>query len=286
MPELPEVETVVRQLRPSLEGRSVSAVHEEFPGVFVRADGAEPRWPVRIEAVRRRAKLILLDLCGGWHLSVHLRMTGRLEVVGTGVGLEPHTHVRIALDGAEELRFVDPRRFGRVRLETTASLEGAGFYSRLGPEPLEVEAADLAARIGGSRASIKAALLDQQRIAGIGNIYADEILFDCGLSPRQPANTILPREWEPLLDSIRSILDSAIGHGGSTIRDYRSADGTAGAYQSAHRVFGRQGEPCTHCRQPIRKIRLAGRGTHFCPRCQPLRRRRPRPITTRARTFR
>ena len=286
MPELPEVENVVRQLRPSLEGRTVHALREEFAGVLERPAGDEPGWPVRIRGVRRRAKLIVLDLEGDWHLLVHLRMTGRLEVVDADRELERHTHVRIVLDGGQELRFVDPRRFGRVRLETPDSLLEPGFYSRLGPEPLELDEVGLAEAVGPSRASIKAALPDQGRIAGIGNIYADEILFDCGLSPRQPAHTIRAREWGPLLASIRRILDSAIEQGGSTIRDYRSADGSAGSYQTAHRVFGRQGEPCTTCGQPIRKIRLAGRGTHFCPRCQPLRRRRPQRTTTRARTSR
>jgi formamidopyrimidine-DNA glycosylase len=236
--------------------------------------------------VRRRAKLIVLDLEGDWHLLVHLRMTGRLSIEEPGRELEPHTHVRIGLDGGQELRFVDPRRFGRVRLETTASLAGPGFFARLGPEPLELDPPGLEQCLGGSRAALKAALLDQHRIAGIGNIYADEILFDCGLSPRQPACTLRPAEWAALLESVRGILGSAIEQGGSTIRDYRSADGSAGSYQLAHRVFGRDGEPCVRCGHPIRKIRLVGRGTHFCSRCQPLRRRALRRTTTRARTSR
>jgi formamidopyrimidine-DNA glycosylase len=286
MPELPEVENVVRQLRPLLEGRRVDGVREEFAGVLERPAGQEPAWPTSILGVRRRAKLIVLDLEDNWHILVHLRMTGRLEVVGTDRELERHTHVRIDLDGAQELRFVDPRRFGRVRLETRQTLDAPGFFSRLGPEPLDLDRDGLADALGTTRASIKAAMLDQGRIAGIGNIYADEILFDCGLNPRQPAHTIRAREWGPMLASIQRILDSAIEQGGSTIRDYRSADGSEGSYQSAHRVFGRQGEPCTNCGRAIRKIRLAGRGTHFCPGCQPLRRRRPQRLITRARTSR
>jgi formamidopyrimidine-DNA glycosylase len=284
MPELPEVENVVRQLRPLLEGRRVSGVQELFAGVLERPATLEPAWPARILAVRRRAKLIVLELEGDWYVLVHLRMTGWLGVVDAARELERHTHVRFDLGEGQELRFVDPRRFGRIRLETPETLDAPGFFSRLGPEPLDLGAEALADALGTSRASIKAALLDQGRIAGIGNIYADEILFDCGLSPRQPANTIRAPEWGPLLSSIHRILGSAIEQGGSTIRDYRSADGSEGSYQSAHRVFGRQGEPCTTCGQRIRKIRLAGRGTHFCPRCQPLRRRRPQRPSTRSRT--
>jgi formamidopyrimidine-DNA glycosylase len=286
MPELPEVENVVRQLRPSLEGRELIWIVEEFAGVLERPAGSGPGLPVRVRAVRRRAKLIVLDLESGWHLLVHLRMTGRLSIEDPGRELQPHTHVRIGLDGGQELRFVDPRRFGRVRLETAVSLAGPGFYASLGPEPLELDLPGLGECLGGSRAALKAALLDQRRIAGIGNIYADEILFDCGLSPRQPACTLRPAEREALLTSMRGILGSAIEHGGSTIRDYRSADGSAGSYQLAHRVFGRDGQPCDRCGHVIRKIRLAGRGTHFCPRCQPLRRRALRTQTTRARTSR
>ena len=278
MPELPEVETVVRALRPRLRGRSIVAMRENFPGILVVAPEAVgvARGRVGIRDVRRRAKFILLELEADLVLVVHLRMTGHLSVVSAASPLAPHTHVVLELDRNEELRFVDPRRFGRVRLETSSSLGRATFFRRLGPEPLEMTARELADRLGSSRAVLKAALLDQRRVAGIGNIYADEILFASGLHPCQPANTVLDREWEPVLACTQRILRSAIERGGSTIKDDRSADGEAGSFQSAHQVYGRDGEPCFECGGLIRKIRVAGRGSHFCPRCQPLRRRRPR----------
>lgn len=276
MPELPEVESVVRALRSRLRGRSILDVEECFAGVYATAGTAGVRWPARIEDVRRRAKLILVDVEGGAVLVAHLRMTGHLSVVDRSTPVRPHTHVRIRLNGPDEIRFVDPRRFGRIRLESGTSLARWPFYAGLGPEPLEVGVEGLAAGLGSTRAAIKAAMLDQRRLAGIGNIYADEILFDCGLHPRQPADTVLNREWAPLLASIQRILGSAIERGGSTIRDYRSVDGAEGSFQDSHRVFGRQGERCGDCHTPIRKIRVAGRGTHFCPGCQPLRRRRRR----------
>jgi formamidopyrimidine-DNA glycosylase len=278
MPELPEVEVVVRGLRSRLQGRAITAMHERFPGVLVvapEAAGAAKGRP-RIRGVRRRGKLILLELDADLVLVVHLRVAGHLSVVGAATPHRPHTHVVLELDGNEELRFVDPRRFGRVRLETTASLDRSPFFTRLGPEPLDLSVQDLADRLGSSRAALKAALLDQTKVVGVGNIYADEILFASGLHPSQPANTVLDREWEPLLASTQRILRSAIERGGSTIRDYRSADGEAGAFQDAHLVYGRDGEPCSECGGLIRKIRVAGRGSHFCPLCQPLRRRRRR----------
>lgn len=276
MPELPEVESVVRALRPRLQGRRIDAVEECFPGVFERGRRVREHWPARIERVSRRAKLVVLELEGDRVLLVHLRMTGHLSVSARAAALRPHTHVRIRLDGPDELRFVDPRRFGRIRLESGRSLAALPFWAGLGPEPLDLDHPALRDRVGGTRAALKAALLDQRRLAGIGNIYADEILFDCGLNPRQPANTVLDREWSPLLESIQRVLGGAIESGGSTIRDYRSVDGEPGGFTALHRVFGRDGQPCPTCGIPIRKIRVAGRGTHFCPRCQPLRRRRPR----------
>ncbi len=276
MPELPEVENVVRTLAPLLHGRTIESVCEEFDGVFLDAAGVPEPWPRAVVGLRRRAKLIMIELEGDLLLVVHLRMTGSLEVHDAGAPLAKHTHVVIELDRGKELRYRDPRRFGRVRLESTASLAADPFFAGLGPEPLETTAAELEQRVGVGRGAIKAALLDQRRLAGIGNIYADEILYACGLHPGQPANTVLPREFLPMLAHMQRILGSAIRGGGSTIRDYRSPDGQAGSFQSSHEVFGRTGQPCPGCATPIRKIRVAGRGTHFCPRCQPLRRRKPR----------
>lgn len=280
MPELPEVETVVRALRPRLRGREVLYLQEDHPGVFLRhVDGPDP-WPRRITGIGRRAKLILVELEGPLLLVVHLRMTGHLSLTPAAEPPARHTHVRIGLDSGEELRFRDTRRFGRLSLETPGSLASLPFYASLGPEPFDLSIDELQSRIGRGSGSLKASLLDQRRVAGIGNIYADEILHAAGLHPAQPANTVLPKEFGPLLVQMQRILGSAIRGGGSTIRDYRSADGQAGQFQNLHQVFGRGGEPCPTCEVPIRKIRVAGRGTHFCPACQPLRRRRKRRRST------
>lgn len=276
MPELPEVETVVRLLDPRLRGRRIEGVRELFTGVWRQPAGTVGSWPQTVRSVRRRAKLILIELEGDQLVVVHLRMTGHLSIHARSVPLEKHTHVCLQLDHDEELRFRDQRRFGSVSLESAASLAASRFYSTLGPEPLEISATELAARLQVGRGSIKGALLDQRRIAGIGNIYADEILHAGRVHPAQPANTVLSAEFGPLHQHMQRILGSAIRGGGSTIRDYRNADGAEGTYQSRHLVFGRTGGPCTTCGTTIRKIRVAGRGTHFCPACQPKRRRHPR----------
>ena len=277
MPELPEVETVARDLRPRLVGRRLLVLHGHFPGVLILGDGAalgpDGR---RIEAIRRRGKLLILDLEGELALSVHLRMTGRLEVEPLGRPRAVHTHVTASLDDGTELRFVDPRRFGRVELRRREDLEATSFLRRLGPEPFDLEPATLAARLKGRRGPIKSVLLDQKLVAGLGNIYVDEILFDTGLHPRQEADRLLPAEIERLVEAMQRILLAAIEGGGSTIRDYRTLDGRAGSYQGRHRVFGRAGLGCPRCGASVRKIALAGRGTHFCPECQPRRRRRRR----------
>lgn len=278
MPELPEVETVVRDLRPGLVGRRVGALVCHFPGVLVVGEGLDPGAAdgKRVEAVHRRGKLVLVDLEDDLGLSVHLRMTGHLSLEDPAAPYRPHTHVTASLDGGRELRFVDPRRFGRVELRTRQDLRDTPFLRALGPEPFTVDAPGLAARLAGRRGPLKGVLLDQRVVAGLGNIYVDEILHRAGLHPRHEADRLLAREVEAIVDAMHEVLSSAIESGGSTIRDYRSPSGLAGDFTARHRVFGREGGACPDCATTIRKIRLAGRGTHFCPACQPRRRRRPR----------
>lgn len=278
MPELPEVETVARGLRAHLVHREILALREHFPGVLLVGDGVDLRAAGgRVLAVRRRGKLLLIELQGDLVLSVHLRMTGRLSVEPAQLPRAAHTHVTASLDDGTELRFADPRRFGRVELRRRADLEATAFLRRLGPEPFELDAAGLGARLGNHTGPLKSVLLDQRVVAGIGNIYADEILFAAGLHPRQEANHLLEGELEALCAAMHAILAAAIEGGGSTLRDYRMLDGRTGAYQDRHAVFGREGQPCPRCTLPLRKTKLAGRGTHYCSQCQPKRRRRPRP---------
>lgn len=278
MPELPEVETVVRDLCPRIVGRRIGALVCHFPGVLVLGDDVDPGAAdgKRVESISRRGKLVLLDLEGDLGISVHLRMTGHLSIEDPKVPYRPHTHVTASLEGGEELRFVDPRRFGRVELRTRADRAATPFLLALGPEPSDLDAETLAERLRGRRGPLKPVLLNQHVVAGLGNIYVDEILHRAGIHPRQEADRLLRREVEAVVEAMHGVLEDAIGSGGSTIRDYRSPSGLAGEFTARHRVFGRDGLPCTACGEPIRKIRLSGRGTHFCPACQPRRRRRPR----------
>ncbi len=272
MPELPEVETVVRHLHPRLAGRRVRRIERARPGVWIPSPpDAADRWRGRlIRGVERRGKWILVRGTENWRLAIHLRMTGHLEIVDTGAALRPHTHCVLELDRGQELRFSDPRRFGRV---LALGPGAASPLDRLGPEPFALDPATLHQGLAGRRAPLKAVLLDQSFVAGLGNIYVDEILFAAGVDPAMPARHLLRQEAQALVECMRALLSAAIAAGGSSVRDYRAPDGRAGRFQRRHRVYGRAGRPCPECGSRIRRRLLAGRGTHWCPWCQPRRRR-------------
>ncbi len=196
---------------------------------------------------------------------VHLGMTGRLLVTTPDAPVAPHTHARLTLASGRELRFVDPRRFGR--LEWRDLSKTAGFASP-GSEPLTIEAEEFAALFRGRKLAIKAALLNQTLLAGVGNIYADESLFRAGIRPRRQAGRLTRAELERLRLALRAVLEHAIRLGGSSVSDYVDANGVRGFFQLEHCVYLRTGEPCRRCETPIQRILLAGRGTHFCPNCQ------------------
>ena len=287
MPELPEVETVVRTLAPHVAGCRITGVE------VLRASGVHPlSLPLKslvglyISGVRRRGKLILLDVAPveareAWAknaapprpelVAVHLRMTGRL--LPRPAGTAPGAHTRWLLDlqapdGAPlRLFFDDTRAFGTVFAATPPLLEQWDFWRHLGPEPLELTAASFARRLAGRRA-IKAALLDQRVVAGIGNIYADEALHRAGIDPRRPAAEMDGPARRELLAALKAVLKLAIAQCGSSIRDYRDADGNAGAFQNSFAVYGRGGKPCRACGRPLAKCRVAGRATVYCPHCQ------------------
>ncbi len=275
MPELPEVEVVVRQLRAELRGLTLGSVRVRHRDVFRPATGltVEDTRGHRVVDVTRRAKLILIPLSGSVTLTVHLRMTGRVEVCAPARPIALHTHVVVPLSDGRELRFVDPRRFGRVQLLDERALARDSFLARLGPEPLEMSCDELDRGLASRVGSLKGALLDQSLVAGLGNIYADEILFRAALHPRLVACRLSTDELRRLHEEMRAVLQQAIEGGGSTISDYRSLR-RPGSFQTQHRVFGRAGQACLRCGTSIRKIRVAGRGTHICPTCQPHRRRR------------
>lgn len=271
MPELPEVETVVRDLRPHLVGQTIT-------GVFVSRRPLRRRWrrlwseQVRervVHGIDRRGKWIRIDL-GGPHLLVHLGMTGQFTIVASGQRRLDHTHLVFTLgDGTRELRFRDVRRFGSVSYYDDADgLERFFAASGLGPEPWAVTPGYWKERLAKARRCLKAALLDQRLVAGVGNIYADESLHQARLHPTRLACDLTARQAETLRRAILNVLDRAIGLRGSTIRDYIGGSGLLGGFQREFCVYGRDGEPCPHCRTPIAVMRLAGRSTHFCPKCQ------------------
>jgi formamidopyrimidine-DNA glycosylase len=277
IPELPEVETIRRQLAPLVEGRVVE-----------RLEIADPRWCLpllpaaivdavqgrRAERLGRRGKYLVWELEDEAFLLMHLRMTGTLLY-----DPPPDTRyerVRWSLDDGHELRFCDPRRFGTGELALGAAARDAFFDARLGVEPLDGELTGAALRrmARGRRAPVKAFLLDQRRIAGVGNIYADEALFRARIHPLRPAGSLTRAQCDTLADAVRAALHAGIAAGGASIDDFRHADGVKGAFQDEFLVHLRRGEPCPRCGTAVVKFVAAGRGTYACERCQPRPRRR------------
>jgi formamidopyrimidine-DNA glycosylase len=265
MPELPEVETIVRSLRPRAVGQRIIGVRN------LRADIVEPRnidlvsllSNRTIVSLNRRAKRIVFELDNAARFYIHLGMSGRLTLDAPETPLRPHTHMILQI-AAGEIRFVDPRRFGGVFwLGTDQPID-----AEIGPEPLTLQPKRLIQLLSKTSRSIKTALLDQKLIAGIGNIYADEALFDSGIDPRIPANKLSASQITRLNRSIKTVLNRAIRHKGSTLRDYRDSDGQPGYFQKIHRVYDRDGKPCVVCGTEISRIILGGRSTHFCKKCQ------------------
>jgi formamidopyrimidine-DNA glycosylase len=279
MPELPEVETIANGVDRRVRGDSIvsawfSSYREPFKTPPDEMAAALPG--LRIARVRRVGKHIVADLekkagrssrrkaAAEPHperqLLVHLGMTGRLLVTAPEVPLAPHTHAVLGLASGRELRFVDPRRFGRIGLVS-------GFTGP-GSEPLTISKDEFAALFRGRKLSIKAALLNQSLLHGVGNIYADESLFRAGIRPTRVAGRLTREQLDRLHGALRRVLLQAIRAGGSSVSDYVDADGVEGFFQIQHRVYMRTGEPCLVCGTPIRRIVVAGRGTHFCPVCQ------------------
>jgi formamidopyrimidine-DNA glycosylase len=283
MPELPEVETVAKGVNDRVRGEQiVSAWLSSKPQTFKTPAGEMEQLLSgrRIERVRRVGKHIVFDLCADDQIPqvqwvVHLGMTGQLLVCAPGVALPAHTHAILRLDSGRELRFVDPRRFGRLAIFPVddVSRDGkdekrAGGFQGPGREPLEISLPEFLRLFRGRRLAIKAALLNQKLLHGVGNIYADESLFRAGIRPTRMAGRLRKLELERLHIAVQSVLREAIALGGSSVSNYVDADGSQGFFQFEHRVYMRTGEPCLTCGTPIRRIVVAGRGTHYCPRCQ------------------
>jgi formamidopyrimidine-DNA glycosylase len=273
VPELPEVETVVRDLRPHLAGRRIIAARRLTRHALRkpwRAAWAKALAGAKVEAVRRRGKWIVLDLDGGRHLVLHLGMTGQLTVSDTATPVPDHTHLVFDLEGdVRQLRFCDIRRFGSATLfETGAALERFFTSAGLGPEPFGLDGDYWRERLAETDRALKAVLLDQGVVAGVGNIYADESLFEARLHPALRARGLDARAADRLLRAVAAVLGRAIERRGSSIRNYVGGSGLQGGYQNEFRVYGRTGQPCPRCGAAIAFVRLAGRATHFCPHCQ------------------
>ena len=274
MPELPEVETIRRGLALKISGRRI--VQAELrrpdlrrpfpPALAARLDGA------RIGALRRRGKYILVELDTDGLLLLHLGMSGRLTVGGSALCSAPHDHVVLTLDDGTVVRFNDPRRFGLIDYLERGEEESHPLLAELGPEPLEpgFDGAYLGAALARKLTPIKAALLDQHIVAGLGNIYACEALFRAGLSPRRLARSIGPARATRLASAIQSVLTEAIAAGGSSLRDYVQADGALGYFQHHWAVYGHEGGPCPgcDCGSGVRRIVQSGRSTFFCAKRQ------------------
>jgi formamidopyrimidine-DNA glycosylase len=272
VPELPEVETVVRELRPEVKGRRLGPF--QVGPLPLRRRWAEDWSSVltgrRVQEVWRRGKWIVMDLDKSLHLVFHLGMTGQLTVVSRAQPVLPHTHLVCDLDdGRRQLRFRDVRRFGSVTLFRSRAEVDAFFEERgLGPEPFHLDQAYWRGRLAQTSRSLKAVLLDQRVVAGVGNIYADESLYEARLHPARIAGRIRAPDADRLRRAVVAVLKRAIARRGSSIRDYVGGSGQRGGFQDEFRVYGRTGQPCPRCGRAIACIRLAGRSTHFCPRCQ------------------
>jgi len=275
MPELPEVETTRRHIAPVLDGRTIVAAELGRDRMARRnarpSDIADRLVGRRVESVGRRGKFLVIDLEDDLTWVIHLGMSGRLQVTEPDQPLEPHTHLRVRTDEGREVRMIDPRTFGFVAVFTPEEL-AADSMTGLGPDALEElpSPAELSARLDRRRAPIKSLLLDQRILAGLGNIYADEVLFRAGVRPTRPGGDVTEAELEAILRAIPEVLAAGIEFGGTSLDDlaYLLPDGRAGEYLARLAVYGRSDEPCRVCGTPIERVVVGQRSSHFCPRCQ------------------
>ncbi|AMB99609.1 hypothetical protein AWM75_06265 [Aerococcus urinaehominis] len=273
MPELPEVETVRRGLVATAIGAKVVDVHVRWPKIIQDpmeiGDFSQIMPGQSLQAVERRGKYLIFIWNNYIWLS-HLRMEGKYFVVPSDQDLDKHDHVILALDDGRDLRYNDVRKFGRIQIWPLNQKENAIAQLGLGPEPEDLDANYLYQRLQATNRMIKPVLLDQKILAGLGNIYADEVLFLAKINPQRPASSLSQEEVAKLTSHIKALLAQAVAAGGTTIRTYTDSFGQSGHFQFDLNVYGRQGLNCPCCGHKIEKIKLAQRGTHFCPNCQPI----------------
>lgn len=271
MPELPEVETIVRRLRLSLIGQTIQAVQVLTPKIL----HLPPRVFVRsltgaiIREIKRKGKLILIDLGPAGILVLHLKMTGQVLLEPGSTAIDRHTHVIFSFSPLNsQMRYRDIRKFGFFDLIPGHLSGQLPYISKVGPDPFELSSRKFFQIIQSKNKAIKSLLLDQSVMSGLGNIYVDESLFQAGIHPQTKAQVLSPGRVKMLHRIIKKILSQAIRMQGSTLKDYRRPDGVSGEFQNYHQVYGRNGHPCPVCRSPILKMKVASRGTHYCAFCQ------------------
>lgn len=271
MPELPEVETIVRRLRLDLIGKKIQSVQIRYPGILRCPQKVFTRTVTGaiIREIRRKGKFILFDLAPAGTLVLHLKMTGQVLIQPPAAPADRHTHLIFSFFSSDlQMRYRDVRKFGFFALGQGKAMPENPSLSRLGPDPFEISASQFLKIVQSRKRAIKSLLLDQSLISGLGNIYVDESLFQAQIHPQAGTGLLPAARVRVLHRLIKKILSQAISWQGSTLRDYRRPNGISGGFQSHHQVYGRTGTPCPRCLTPIEKIRVAGRGTHFCPGCQ------------------
>lgn len=278
MPELPEVETVCKGLEPKLIGKTISGVKINL-AKMVKGNSrafAQALTGARVESIGRKGKIILINLGRAGHIGVHLKMTGQFYFEPPSVEPQKHTHIILDLVDADyQVRYRDTRQFGWWQHIPENGLETWKPWAELGPDALTVEWEEFRRRFEKRKGRLKSLLLNQAFIAGLGNIYVDEVLFKARLHPLSSALTVSPAKQRELFRAINHILTEAIACGGSSISDFQSADGVLGYFQTRHQVYGHAGEPCPRCERPIKHLVVGGRTSFFCGSCQPLRKAVP-----------
>jgi formamidopyrimidine-DNA glycosylase len=268
MPELPEVETIVRDLREDIIGKKIIAVKFLTRSVWrTRVPSPNSLVGATIDRLERKGKNILIFISGGKVLIIHLKMTGRLTLEDPSTANRKHTHFIMKFDESE-LRFNDIRRFGYLDLIKQDRLDQVPYLAKLGPDALNISRNEFVILAGSKKRIIKALLMDQDTIAGMGNIYTDESLFRAGIYPKRISSSISAARAGRLYDAMIETLNQAISSRGSTIDNYVGGRGQAGSFQDQHLVYGREGDPCPKCGHPIKRITVGGRSTHYCPHCQ------------------
>ncbi|NVY96889.1 bifunctional DNA-formamidopyrimidine glycosylase/DNA-(apurinic or apyrimidinic site) lyase [Lactobacillus sp. DCY120] len=274
MPELPEVETVRRGLTKSVVGQTITEIEIRYFKIIVGnvQEFRDRLLGATITDIGRRAKYLLFHFDNGWTMVSHLRMEGRYQLRAEKSEFDKHVHVIFSLSNGQYLAYRDVRKFGKMQLVPRGSELNLKSIAALGPEPLTPEYTSEALRAGLSerRKSIKATLLDQHVVSGLGNIYADEVLWQSRINPQEPANNLSATQLTTLYQAINTEIKRAIDAGGTTVHSYVNADGQKGTFQGQLQVYQHTGEACPRCGNSIAKIKVAGRGTHYCPVCQPL----------------